>query len=112
MAVELSKRLDPSGDRFLVKEYSKVEEHRLRPDDLLFAIRDPANATGPKLRVVPDRETLGLTDPNDHGRQYRHGTLSAYTAAKCRCQHSRAAFAIYRSQRRAGGKNPREPSET
>jgi integrase len=53
---------------------------------------------------------LGLTEPNDTGRQYQHGTLSAYTAGKCRCPHCRTAFAIYRAQRRADGKDdPREP---
>jgi integrase len=125
VAVELTKRFHPSGDRFLVKEYPKDEEHRrlklslqmsaklqahvaesdLSPNDLLFAIRDPANATAPRLRVVPDPETLGLTTPNGQGRQYGHGTLSAYTAGKCRCQHCKTAFSIYRAQRRADGKD-------
>ncbi|MBW6433086.1 site-specific integrase [Actinoplanes hulinensis] len=124
VAVELTKRFHPTGDRFLVKEYPKDEEHRrlklspqitaklqahvtennLAPDDLLFAIRDP-EITTPKLRAVPDPDTLGLTEPNDQGRQYRHGSLSAYTTGKCRCQHCKAAFAIYRSQRRADGKD-------
>ena len=44
---------------------------------------------------------LGLTEPNEAGRQYRHGTLSAYTAGKCRCAHCRRAFADYRARRRA-----------
>jgi hypothetical protein len=32
------------------------------------------------------------TEPNDAGRQYRHSTLSAYTAGKCRCEHCRGAY--------------------
>ncbi|SDY04031.1 hypothetical protein SAMN05444365_101463 [Micromonospora pattaloongensis] len=114
VAVELTKRFHPEGGRFLVKEYPKDEEHRrlklspqisaklkahvddkdLGPDDLLFAIRDSENTSTPRLRAVPDPETLGLTEPNDKGRQYRHGTLSAYTAGKCKCQSCKDAFAI------------------
>ena len=26
-----------------------------------------------------------MTEPNEKGRQYRHGTLTAYNMAKCRC---------------------------
>jgi site-specific recombinase XerD len=54
------------------------------------------------LRTV---EKLGLTKPNEAGRQYRHGTLSAYTAGKCRCTHCKAAIAAYRAARRAAGKD-------
>ena len=51
-----------------------------------------------------------MTEPNEHGRQYRHGTLTAYNAAKCRCEHCRGAYADYRASRRAGGKDsPRTP---
>ena len=40
----------------------------------------------------------------------KHGTLSGYGAGKCRCEHCRAACAIYRARRRADGKdNPRTP---
>lgn len=59
---------------------------------------------------MPDPDQLGLTEPNANGRQYRHGTISAYSAAPCRCQHCRAAYAIYRAERRASGKDsPRRP---
>ena len=52
----------------------------------------------------------GMTEPNEKGRQYRHGTLTAYNAAKCRCEHCRGAYADYRARRRAGGKDdPRTP---
>ena len=51
-----------------------------------------------------------MTEPNEKGRQYRHGTLTAYNAAKCRCEHCRGAYADYRARRRAGGKDsPRTP---
>jgi integrase len=58
-----------------------------------------------RLRTAPDPGALGLTDPNDAGRRYHHGTLSGYNAGKCRCQHCKDAFAIYRSTRRAKGKD-------
>ena len=52
-----------------------------------------------------------MTEPNEKGRQYRHGTLTAYNAAKCRCEHCRGAYADYRARRRAGGKDsPRDPA--
>ena len=33
---------------------------------------------------------LGLTEPNAAGRTYRHGTITAYNMAPCRCEHCRA----------------------
>jgi integrase len=70
----------------------------------------PQDQPRTRLRVVPDPATLGWTEPNDKGGQYRHGTLSAYNAVRCRCEYCRAAFAIYRAKRRGGGKdNPRTP---
>lgn len=51
-----------------------------------------------------------LTLTNGKGLQCKHGTLSGYNAAQCRCEHCRAAYTIYRAQRRAHGKdNPRTP---
>jgi hypothetical protein len=51
-----------------------------------------------------------MTRPNDAGRRYRHGTLSAYNAGPCRCAHCKAAVAAYRARRRASGKDePRLP---
>ena len=50
----------------------------------------------------------GFTESNTSGRSYRHGTLSAYTAGTCRCDHCRTAFATYRARRRTQGHdNPR-----
>jgi integrase len=128
--VELDRKFHPQGERFLVKEYPKNKKHRqmklsaqivhklqahrdtqhLGRDDLLFAIRDQEN-TKPTVRVTPPNpDDLGLTPPNDKGRQYKHGTTSGYGAGKCRCEHCQAACALYRAQRRAQGKdNPRTP---
>lgn len=53
---------------------------------------------------------LDLTEPNAAGRTYRHGTITAYSMAPCRCEHCRGAYATYRATRRAQGKdNPRQP---
>lgn len=127
--VELNPKFHPEGKRFWVKEYPKDEDYRLLKlsaqivyklqahqdalhlgqDDLLFAIRNQQDQK-PTLRLALDPDTLGLTEPNDKGRQYKHGTTSGYGAGKCRCTHCRAACAIYRAKRRAEGKdNPRKP---
>lgn len=130
VAVEVTKTFQLDGQRFVVKNYPKDKEHRrvrlsrqvvakvvahieandLKPDDLLFALRNREALGRSGLRVVPDPDALGLTEPNAFGRQYRHGTRTAYQAARCRCQHCREAYAIYRSERRARGlDNPRKP---
>jgi integrase len=75
-----------------------IQARGLDSGALLFARRTVAPAP---LRVIADPGALGLTEPNEAGRQYRHGTLSAYTAGKCRCAHCRRAFADYRARRRA-----------
>ncbi|WP_406673777.1 tyrosine-type recombinase/integrase [Nonomuraea sp. N2-4H] len=127
--VEVNPKFHPTGGRFIVKEYpkdgefrrfkltaqimAKIEAHiegeNLGADDLLFVWRQDSKAK-PPLRLARNPAELGLTEPNEKGRRYRHGTLSAYTAGKCRCEHCRAAFAIYRADRRSAGKDsPREP---
>jgi integrase len=127
--VEVNSQYHPTGGRFLVKDYPKDREYRrlklsqqivdklrthvqangLGVDDLLFVMREQDKPVA-RLRAVPDADELGLTERNNTGRQYRHGTLSGYTAGRCRCDHCRAAFAIYRAKRRADGKDsPRTP---
>jgi hypothetical protein len=128
VVVETSPRFHPDGGRFLIKHYPKDQEHRrlrlgvgivakikahiqehgLGDDDLLFAMPElPARAA---VRALADPATLGLTSPNESGRRYRHGTLSAYAAGRCRCEHCRGAYASYRAQRRAAGRDqPRRP---
>ena len=125
--IELNREFHPDGKRFLVKHYPKDKEyrrvklspqiaaklrahmkaHRLGPDALLFARR----ATAPvPLRVITESGTPGFTEPNEAGRRYLHGTLSAYNAGRCRCPHCREAFADYRAERRAAaGASPRRP---
>ena len=123
VVVELNPKFHPTGGRFLVKDYPKDQEHRqialsrhilsrLRdqsahkePEDLLFTLEPP---TAPRRRVpktLPDPEILGLTEPNEAGRRYRHGTLTAYSAGRCRCRHCRDACASYRAARRGAGKD-------
>lgn len=125
--VEVDPQFHPTGDRFLVKPYPKgkrsrrfrlgrvladalvehAADHGLGLDDLLFGFELFTAPSKARLVVVED---LGSTPPNERGRTYRHGTLSAYTAGKCRCVHCRQAFANYRAHRRADGLDvPREP---
>ncbi len=124
---QVDPKFHPQGLRYYVKPYpksrrsrrfklnraivDKIEQHvataGLTRNDLIFAMQPAAK---PRLVAVPDPESLGFTEPNAKGRRYRHGTLSAYTAGKCRCDHCRAAFAIYRADRRARGlDDPRTP---
>jgi integrase len=127
--VQVSPKFHPEGKRFLVKPYPKnkkfrrfkvsrqlsekitahVEARKLEPNDLLFELRQDPDARR-RLCAVPNPEELGWTEPNAAGRTYRHGTLSAYSAGKCHCEHCRAAYAIYRAERRARGTDsPRKP---
>jgi hypothetical protein len=81
----------------------------LGPNGLLFELRQPADARK-RLSVAPESESLGMTEPNADGRRYEHGSLSAYSAGKCRCEYCRGAYAKYRRDRRAAGKDsPRQP---
>ncbi len=118
--IEVNPKFQPQGKRFAVKQYPKDKEYRrlklsaqlvqkieahmksqrLGPDDLLFARRATRPPARPQ-RMLSDPATLGLTEPNEKGRQYRHATLSAYTAGRCRCDHCRGAFTAYRAKRRA-----------
>lgn len=130
VVVELNPRFHPEGKRFLVKDYPKDQEHRkvrlarhltdklgdhikvggLGPDDLLFRYPEPAEPRRKVPEVLPDPETLGMTEPNAKGRQYRHGTPSGYGAGRCRCRPCKDSMAAYRALRRASGKDqPRNP---
>ena len=129
VVLELVPKFHPEGGRFLIKNYPKDREHRrlkLNPH-VLDAIRAhiKVNGIGRKELLFPlgllDQATaaadatsklvdLGLTEPNAAGRTYRHGTITAYSIAPCRCEHCRGAYAIYRATRRAQGKdNARQP---
>lgn len=127
--VQVNPKFHPEGRRFVIKNYPKdgewrrfklsqqivakvqasVEAKGLGPDDLLFELRRDPDAK-PRIASVPDPAELGWTMPNEKGRRYQHGTLSAYSAGKCHCEHCRKAYAIYRAGRRAAGKDaPRLP---
>lgn len=126
--VELPPDEHPSGGRFLVKDYPKDKEYRrfklsaqitakivahieacgLGLDDLLFSYQAPDRPAARHRAALT--QSPGMTDPDEKGRRYRHGTLTAYNAAKCRCEHCRGAYASYRAARRAVGKDsPRAP---
>jgi integrase len=129
VVLELVPKFHPDGDRFLIKQYPKDREHRrlklneqvldaltahitanrIGRKELLFrlGLLDQASATADAASEDLD---LGLTEPNLDGRVYRHGTITAYSMAPCRCEHCRDAYALYRAARRAAGKdNPRTP---
>lgn len=126
---EVNPAYHPDGERFMVKPYPKNKRSRrfkldpdlvvavsahiaaqgLAPSDLLFRFDTFLGAAAGTRRLMP-ADQLGLTAPNAAGRQHAHGTLSAYTAGKCRCVHCRAALAHYRAERRASGlDSPRQP---
>ena len=131
--VQVDPKFHPQGLRFHVKPYPKsrharrmrlsaaltvaLVEHQqtfgLSRDDLLFTAHGTRPGLArPDLRLVPDNAALepGLTEPSISGRRYPHGTLSAYTAGRCRCAVCRRSFADYRAARRADGKDePRQP---
>jgi integrase len=127
--VELTQEDHPEGGRFLVKDYPKDKEYRrfklssqiiakiqvhvaaqdLSDEDLIFTYRPPeqSRTRRPATGAAP---SPAMTEPNDKGRRYRHGTLTAYNAARCRCDHCRGAYADYRTSRRTAGKDsPRTP---
>lgn len=112
------------GSRFVVKEYPKdgrtrrlrvaphlvdkitsfVAAEGLARDSLFFTIA--STATKDHAAPVQEREAdLGLTVPTEAGRRYHHGTITAYSNGRCRCEHCRAAMAAYRAGRRASGKD-------
>jgi site-specific recombinase XerD len=126
VAVELVAKFHPTGGRFLIKDYPKdrehrriklaqhvadqlqahITEHQLAPDDLLFTPTLLLAPTEPsRLQLITEPIDLGLTTPNAAGRQYRHGTLTGYNPGGCKCEHCRGAYAIYRAERRAAGKD-------
>jgi integrase len=94
-----------------------IREHRLIGQDLLFTLEmleaelemaDKHARLG--IKVIP--RDLGMTSPNAKGRVYRHGTGSAYTAGKCRCEWCQLYYRNYRAIRRADGKDRKKPTGT
>ncbi len=128
--VQLNPKFHPDGGRFHVKDYPKDKESRrfklsvqvtakikeyikaedLTAKDLLFSV-DRIDS-GPREAKTDTTESLGLTEPNSEGRQHRHGSLSGYSAGRCRCDHCRSAYATYRAGRRAAGKDSPRPARS
>jgi integrase len=127
--VEVNPQFHPDGGRFIVQEYPKdkqtrrfklspqivaklqayIKEQRLGDGDLLF-VYSPITVDDAGKTALPEPTGLGLTEPNDAGRRYRHGTLSGYSGGRCRCGYCRRAYADYRAERRRQGQDyPREP---
>lgn len=115
-----------NGERFSVKAYPKDKEYRrlnlspvlcaalgdhitgnnLSRTDLLFGFPLLESDSDLKPAAMADTpEPTGCAQPNQHGRTYPHGTLTAYTLGTCRCPHCKTAFATYRADRRAAGKD-------
>jgi site-specific recombinase XerD len=127
--VQVRPEFHPEGKRFFVKDYPKeggfrivkvaphlremidahITAHRLGNDDLLFWYH-PLSQQERQPAAAPITAPLGRTAPNERGRTYKHGTMSAYTTGRCRCEHCRRAMADYRRKRRAEGKD--EPRQT
>jgi integrase len=84
-----------------------IEYFRLSDGDLLFSY--PERTAVEAVDAGLDPRQLGLTEPNARGRQYRHGTTSAYNAGPCRCPHCRRAYADYRASGAEGKDSPRQP---
>jgi len=116
--VYVSRRFHPDGGRFIVKEYPKdrewrrfklsseitaklkahIQARRIAQDGLLFEMPGPAG--------IPATSVLGYVD----GTGCRHGTISGYSAGKCKCEDCRRAYAEYRAGRRNQGMDqPRRP---
>jgi integrase len=128
VVVEVTPTFAPNGQRFVVKHYPKDEEWRsldltrhiadllarhvehLHPNELLFPAPQPSSPMQRHQRQPTDPEALGMTVPNAKGRTYRHGTLSGYSAGRCKCEHCRGAYARYRAKRRAAGADPTSPT--
>jgi integrase len=102
--------LDPVTTKLVLDH---IEEHRLSGDDLVFPLR----LFEAELVAVPDSLTpipddLGRTDPDEHGRTYKHGTTTGYGPGRCRCPWCRRAMAEYRAGRRALGLDRKPRKET
>lgn len=81
----------------------KVYAKDLKNDDLLFplALVVP-DKVEPKYRSPEIDMSLaeGLTEPNDKGYRYKHGTTSGYGPGGCRCEYCTAAVRLYRRSKR------------
>ncbi|MBA9002160.1 tyrosine-type recombinase/integrase [Thermomonospora cellulosilytica] len=127
--IELAPEFHPTGGRFLVKPYPKGREYRrfklstqitrklqahvqarsLQENDLLFSYWEDDRPKERKQPIFLAPGTHGKTAPNEKGRVYDHGTLTAYTTGRCRCDYCKEAYRRYRARRSTGKDNPRTP---
>lgn len=121
--VEVTAEFHPEGFRFLNRKYTKNGEHRrfkidhsvslmiqqhitgngIQPGQLIFPIRlfTTRAVAGRRDRMSHEEmEALGYTDAQSNGKRYKHGTLGAYTTAKCRCDGCRQWSADYGRDRK------------
>ncbi|WP_030157280.1 tyrosine-type recombinase/integrase [Glycomyces sp. NRRL B-16210] len=127
--VQIRPEFHPESKRFFVKDYPKdgeyrlikvaghlaekidahIEANNLKENNLLFWYEPQARLTSTCAKVELGKPS-GRTKRNRRGQTFAHGTMSAYTAGRCRCAYCREAMAAYRRKRRASGKdNPRKP---
>lgn len=93
---------DPTGREYrrfklsqqvVAKLVAHIKAQSLGRDDHLFSITRDELPRPALLKAASDPDDLGFTEPNEKGRTYRRGTMSAYNAGKCHCDHCRAASA-------------------
>jgi integrase len=127
--VQIRPEFHPEGKHFFVKDYPKdgeyrlikiaghlaekidahIEANNLGKDDLLFWYQPPTRSVARTCKADLGKPT-GRTKRNRRGQTFAHGTMSAYTAGRCRCAHCKEAMASYRRERRSNGKDsPRKP---
>lgn len=80
-----------------------VETNSIGNDDLMF----PLILINPEYQQVKYRsedvdlsEAEGLTEPNEKGYRYEHGTTTGYGPGGCRCEYCTAAVRMYRRSKR------------
>jgi integrase len=117
--VSVSRENHPDGKTFLVRDYTKNGTTRRVPVDsgCISMVKDHIARHGftrgevifPAELLVPRRPNsdtlteqemaaLGFCEPV-HGQVYRHGTMGAYTQAKCRCEGCRQWSRQYQRER-------------
>ena len=94
-----------------------LDGQSIHSDELLFPLSrltaeldDSQQPTAPAPTPPDD---LGRTEPNAAGRTYQHGTITGYSLGRCRCDWCKHAYAVYRANRRAKGKDlkPAKPTK-
>jgi integrase len=91
-----------------------MEHHAIEDDDLLFPLSRLRHERHSQSLAADSAPTLipadlGRTTSNRRGRTYEHGTIAAYSLGACRCDWCRLAMTRYRQQRRADGKDLKDP---